>query len=285
MVKILSPERGTRPAVTPGRLLLYLFLIAGSVGMVSPLFWMLSTALKANYEVFTIPPGLLPREPQWQNLAAVWADGRFARYFLNTLVVSVATTFVTLAITSMAGYAFAKFRFLGRQPLFFFFLGTMMIPMQVTMIPVFLLEAKLGLLDSYLGLILPLSANAFGVFLMRQFMMTLPDELIEAARMDGAGELRIYGSIVLPLVRPALATLGILTFLNAWNEFLWPLILMDSDEMMTLQVALTQFQGQYDIQWNLLMAASFLSILPILFLFLAFQRNLVEGIAMTGLKA
>ncbi len=268
-----------------GRALLYLFIVAGSLGMIAPLAWMLSTALKPQWEVFATPPTFLPREWHWENIALAWNSGNFARYFFNTAVVSVATTFVTLAVTSTAGYAFAKFRFFGRGPLFLFFLGTMMIPMQVTMIPVFLIEAKLGLLNSYAGLVLPLAANAFGVFLMRQYMLTIPDELIEAARMDGAGELRLFLTVVLPLARPAMATLSILTFLNAWNEFLWPLILIDTDEMQTLQLALTQFQGQYNVQWNLLMAASFLSILPILAVFLLFQRHLVEGIAMTGLKA
>jgi alpha-1,4-digalacturonate transport system permease protein len=266
------------------RLPLYVFLILGSIGMITPFVWMISSALKPNNEIFAVPPTFFPKEPNWGNILEAWNSGNFTQYFINTTIISVVTTVITLFICSIAGYTFAKYQFMGRKILFILFLGTMMVPMQVTMIPVFLMMSKLELLNSYWSVILPLTANAYGVFLMRQFMLTIPTELIEAARIDGCSEFRIFWQVVLPLTKPALTTLGILSFLAAWNEFLWPLIMLDSPEMMTLQVALTQFQGQYEVKWNLLMAASALSMLPIVLIFIFFQRYLVEGIAMSGLK-
>lgn len=266
------------------RIPIYVFLIIGASIMFIPFIWMITTALKPNNEIFTNPPTFLPRNPNWKNFVIAWESGNYTRYLINTLIISILTTVITLFISSLAGYTFAKFQFKGRNILFFLFLGTMMVPMQVTMIPVFLMVSKLRILNTYWAVVLPLSANAFGVFLMRQYMMTIPTEMIEAARIDGCSEFRTFLQIVLPLTKPALTTLGSLTFLAAWNEFLWPLIMLDSPDMMTLQVALTQFQGQYEIKWNLLMATSALSIIPILLIFIVFQRYLVEGIAMSGLK-
>lgn len=266
------------------RTVLYAFLTLGSIGMLLPFAWMFFSAIKPNNEIFTSPPTLLPSNPNWGNFIDAWTSGDYTQYFINTAIISVLTTVITLFICSLAGYTFAKYDFFGKKTLFLFFLGTMMIPMQVIMIPIFLMMAKLGLLNSYWSVILPLAANAYGVFLMRQFMSTIPTELIEAARIDGCSDFRIFWQIVLPLTKPALVTLGILTFLGAWNEFLWPLIMLDSPDMMTLQVALTQFQGQYEVKWNLLMAASALSMIPIALIFIVFQRFLVEGIATSGVK-
>ncbi|WP_226618699.1 carbohydrate ABC transporter permease [Cytobacillus firmus] len=266
------------------RIPLYAFLIFGSIGMLVPFVWMISSALKPNNEIFTSPPTFMPKDANWGNFIAAWNSGDFTQYFINTSIISVLTTVITLFICSLAGYTFAKFNFMGKKLLFLLFLGTMMIPMQVIMIPIFLMMSKIGLLNSYWSVILPLVANAYGVFLMRQFMSTIPTELMEAARIDGCSEFRIFWQIILPLTKPALVTLGILTFLGAWNEFLWPLIMLDSPDMMTLQVALTQFQGQYEVKWNLLMAASALSMIPIALIFIVFQRYLVEGIASSGVK-
>lgn len=266
------------------RIPLYAFLILGSVGMLVPFVWMILSALKPNNEIFTSPPTFLPKDPNWGNFVEAWGSGDFTQYFINTSIISVLTTVITLFICSLAGYTFAKFNFMGKKVLFLLFLGTMMIPMQVIMIPIFLMMSKIGLLNSYWSVILPLVANAYGVFLMRQFISTIPTELMEAARIDGCSEFRIFWQIILPLTKPALVTLGILTFLGAWNEFLWPLIMLDSPDMMTLQVALTQFQGQYEVKWNLLMAASALSMIPIVLIFIIFQRYLVEGIASSGVK-
>lgn len=266
------------------RTVLYAFLTLGSIGMLLPFAWMFFSAIKPNNEIFTSPPTLFPSNPNWGNFIDAWTSGDYTQYFINTAIISVLTTVITLFICSLAGYTFAKYDFFGKKTLFLFFLGTMMIPMQVIMIPIFLMMAKLGLLNSYWSVILPLAANAYGVFLMRQFMSTIPTELIEAARIDGCSDFRIFWQIVLPLTKPALVTLGILTFLGAWNEFLWPLIMLDSPDMMTLQVALTQFQGQYEVKWNLLMAASALSMIPIALIFIVFQRFLVEGIATSGVK-
>ncbi|MGM0778071.1 MAG: carbohydrate ABC transporter permease [Bacillota bacterium] len=266
------------------RIPLYAFLILGSIGMLVPFVWMISSALKPNNEIFTSPPTFLPKDANWGNFITAWNSGDFTQYFINTSIISVLTTVITLFICSLAGYTFAKFNFMGKKLLFLLFLGTMMIPMQVIMIPIFLMMSKIGLLNSYWSVILPLVANAYGVFLMRRFMSTIPTELMEAARIDGCSEFRIFWQIILPLTKPALVTLGILTFLGAWNEFLWPLIMLDSPDMMTLQVALTQFQGQYEVKWNLLMAASALSMIPIALIFIVFQRYLVEGIASSGVK-
>ncbi|WP_413305779.1 carbohydrate ABC transporter permease [Bacillus sp. 1P10SD] len=263
---------------------LYTFLLLGSIGMLIPFAWMITSALKPNNEIFSSPPTFLPKHANWGNFVEAWTSGDYTQYFINTTVISVLTTVITLFICGLAGYTFAKFDFMGKKTLFILFLGTMMVPMQVTMIPIFLMVSKLHLLNSYWSVILPLVANAYGVFLMRQFISTIPTELMEAARIDGCSEFRIFWQIILPLTKPALVTLGILTFLGAWNEFLWPLIMMDSPDMMTLQVALTQFKGQYEVKWNLLMAASAISMIPIALIFIIFQRFLVEGIASSGVK-
>jgi multiple sugar transport system permease protein len=253
--------------------------------MLVPFLWMLSTSLKPEAEVFTWPPRLLPWPPRWQNYPAAWAIAPFGRYFFNTALVAVTVTGVSLWLNSLAAYAFARLRFPGRDALFLVLLATMMIPFQVTMIPTFLVLRQLGWLDSYLGLMVPGFAGAFGIFMLRQFMLSVPEELLDAARIDGGSEFVVYRRIVLPLCKPALATLATFTFMGAWNDFILPLLVVKSDEMRTLTLAVAALSaGLYVMDWPLMMAAATFVIMPVLLVFLVAQRFFTRSIALGGLK-
>jgi multiple sugar transport system permease protein len=281
-----------------GKVFLHLLLAAGAVTMILPFLWMLSTSLKPEAQIFRFPPVWIPSRWEWSNYTRSMEAAPFGRYFLNTIIFSAAVTLSNLLFCSMAAYAFARLRFRGRNVLFILVLGTMMIPAQVTMVPVFVMlkhwpltggndllgAGGHGLLNSYVGLVLPGAVGAFGIFLLRQFFMTLPRELEDAARIDGCSELGIYWRIILPLSKPALATLGIFTFTAAWNEFLWPLLITSKDSMRTLQLGVQVFQTQYTTSWDLLMAATVLITLPVLVIFLAGQRYFTRGIALSGMK-
>jgi multiple sugar transport system permease protein len=267
------------------RLLVHLALYALAFAMLFPFLWMISTSLKTEDEVFAWPPRLLPWPPQWSNYAEAWAIAPFGRYFFNTIVVAVSTTAVSLFLNSLAAYAFARLRFRGRDALFMLLLATMMIPFQVTMIPTFLILEQLGWLDSYLGLTVPGFAGAFGIFMLRQFMLSIPEDLLDAGRIDGCSEFRIFGQIVLPLTKPALATLGIFTFMGAWNDFILPLIVVKSDEMRTLTLAVAALSsGLYVMSFPLMMAAATFVILPVLAAFLFAQRFFTRSIVLGGFK-
>jgi multiple sugar transport system permease protein len=262
---------------------LAIYALAGT--MVVPFLWMVSTSLKAEQQVFSARLELIPWHPRWANYADAWRIAPFGRYFLNTALVAFSVTGVSLTLNSMAAYAFARLRFPGREPLFLLLLATMMIPFQVTMIPTFLILKQLGWLDSYLGLTVPGFAGAFGIFLLRQFMISVPQELLDAGRIDGASELRIYRRIVLPLCKPALATLATFTFMGAWNDFLLPLIVVKSDEMRTLTLAVAALSsGLYVMSWPLMMAAATFVIMPVLIAFLFAQRFFTRSIVLGGLK-
>jgi ABC-type glycerol-3-phosphate transport system permease component len=263
---------------------LHFLLTVTAAATLLPFFWMLSTSFKSGGGLFTYPPTWIPAEPTLQWYVQLIKEVNFLLHFRNSVLVSVCITVLSLFINSMAGYAFAKHRFRHRDKLFSFLLATMMVPGQLTMIPVFLLLKKLGLLNSYLGLIVPVSANVFGIFLIRQFMMSIPNDLIESARIDGCSEFRIYWSVVLPLCRPVLATLGIFTFMGSWNDFLWPLIVMVREEGYTLPVALANLNGQHPTDFGLLMAAAVMVVLPVIAVFIAAQKYVIQGIATTGLK-
>jgi multiple sugar transport system permease protein len=245
---------------------------------------MLSTSFKAGGGLLAYPPQWIPDHPTLQWYVQLVREVNFFAHFRNSLIVSVSITALSLFINSMAGYAFAKHRFRYRDRVFSLLLATVMVPGQLTMIPVFLLLKKLGLLNSYLGLIIPVSANVFGIFLIRQFMMSIPNDLIESARIDGCSEFRIYWSVVLPLCKPVLATLGIFTFMGSWNDFLLPLIVMVREEGYTLPVALANLNGQHPTDFGLLMAAAVVVVLPVVAVFLAAQKYVIRGIATTGLK-
>jgi multiple sugar transport system permease protein len=265
--------------------LLYAALLVGLVLLLGPFLWMVLGSLKTQQELLRVPPTWLPDEPTISNFGSLFDRLAFGRYFWNSTVVAVAITVSNLLFCSMLGYALAKLRFFGQRPLFLTVMATLMVPSTVVLVPLFVLMTNLGLVNTHLGLILPTAAGPFGVFLMRQFMLGIPDELLEAARVDGASEWRLYWQIALPLAGPALATLAILTFMQAWNAFLWPLVNSTQDEMYTLPVALAVFaRGEHQSNYGLLMAGSVVIVTPVLIVFLALQRYFTQGIALTGTK-
>ena len=265
-------------------LAVHLILGIGLIVTMTPFLWMLSTSFKPGGGIFTYPPQLLPHHPTLEWYRQLFRDVDFLLHFKNSLVVSVTTTLFNLIFCSLAGYAFAKLRFRGRSKLFSLLMTTVMIPGQITMIPVFLFLKRLGLLNTYWGLILPASAGIFGIFLIRQFMLTIPDDLIEASRIDGCSEFRIYWNVVLPLCKPVLATLGIFTFMGSWNDFLWPLIVMVGEDRYTLPVALANLNGQHTTKFGLLMAGAVVVVIPVILVFVLAQKYVIRGIATTGLK-
>jgi multiple sugar transport system permease protein len=273
-------SRGGRFAFSPW----HLVLLPIALVMIVPLAWMIVTSLQTLDETRHYPPALAPTSFQFRNYTQVLQVAPFTRWFINTLIVTVVCVIANLLFCSLAGYAFARIKFIGREVVFLLILATLMIPFQVVIIPTFLIVKKLGLIDTLGALIVPNLAGAFGIFMLRQFFRTLPIELEEAARIDGASRLGVLFKIVLPLSGPALATLAVITFLWTWNDFLWPLITIYHAENMTLQLGLATFQGAHQTNTNLLMAANVMSMLPVLLLFFVAQRYFIRGIATTGLK-
>jgi len=265
-------------------IVLHLVLLIAAAAMVIPFLWMISTSLKRPREIYVWPPALFPHEVFWSNYPESWAAAPFGRFYLNSLFVALSVTGGQLITCTLAAYAFARLNFPGRDLIFVAFLGTMMIPGQVTMIGAFQVIHWLGWADSYYALIVPGLASAFGTFLLRQFFLTLPTELEDAARIDGAGRLGIIRHVIIPLSTPALATLGIFTFMGVWNDFMWPLVVMNTESHYTVQLGLAVFRDQRSTVWNLLMAGTVSATLPILFIFFFAQRYFIRGIALTGLK-
>jgi multiple sugar transport system permease protein len=265
--------------------LIYLGLTFGILLMVGPFLWMLLGAFKPQAEFLVNPPTFLPKNPTTDNFTRLFDQLDFPRFFFNSSVVAVAVTLGNVLFCPMLGYALAKLKWRGKSLVMGLVLATLMVPAGITLIPNFVLMANLHLVNTYPGLILPFLVGPFGVFLTRQFMYGIPDELLEAARIDGANEWKIFWSIVLPITAPVLATLGILTFLGSWNSFLYPLVMAQEPEMYTLPVALATFAtGQYQADHGMLMAGSVVLVLPVLIIFILFQRWITEGIATTGLK-
>ena len=264
--------------------LTYLALVAGVVIMFLPVLWVVSSSFKSLQEIYKIPPPLWPSQWMISNYTNAIHSFPFVRDLINSLTVTVAATVLTLAINSMAAFALSKYAFRGRDLIFLIMLGTLMIPLQAIMVPVYLTLAKLGLVNTLWGIIIPPSATPTGVFLLRQYMVTIPDELIEAARIDGAGEWRIFARIILPLATPALAVLAIFSVVWRWNDFLWPLIVINNPNLYTLQLGLAQFSGSLVTDWNSLLALTVLTMVPLTIVFAVLQRYLVSGIAATGIK-
>jgi multiple sugar transport system permease protein len=262
---------------------IHLLLIVGSVAMLGPFVWMISTSLKREGDVFAFPPQWIPNPVQFNNYPETWQAAPFGSYLFNTVFVSVTVCILELITCSCAAYAFARLRFTGRDKLFVLYLGTLMIPGQVTIIPNFVLMKYLGWTDTYLALIIPPAFSAFGTFLLRQFFMTIPFELEEAAKIDGASYPRIWATIILPLSGPALSTLAVFSFMTQWNSFLWPLIVTNSNTMRTFTVGLRFFVDEYNTKYHYLMAGSVMSILPILIVFIFFQRYFVRSIKLSGM--
>ncbi|GAA2075392.1 carbohydrate ABC transporter permease [Microbacterium hatanonis] len=287
----LTPEEPSRPPRRPqrrgmsGRVLTYTVLVVGLLVWLVPFAWMLLGSVKTQREILQRPPTWWPQEFTWDNFAAWFGELDFGQFFGNSVLVALFTVLGNLVFCSMVGYALAKMDFPGKRALFLVVMLTLMVPGVVTFVPLFVMVSSLGLVNSYAALILPFVTTPLGVFLMRQFMLGIPDSLLEAARIDGAGEFRVFARIVMPLCGPPLATLGILTFLASWNNFLWPLVAAQSEGMYTLPVALSLYStGQNATDYGLLLAGSVLVIAPIILLFVFLQRYFIQGIASTGLK-
>jgi len=263
----------------------YVLLVGGLVIMVGPFLWMVLGSIKPEADFLTSVPTLLPSTPTTDNFRRLFEQLDFPRFFFNSSFIALAVTVGNLVFCPMLGYALAKLRWRGKRLIMGVVLATLMVPAGITLIPNFILMSGLGFVNSYPGLILPFLAGPFGVFLMRQFMLGIPNELLEAARMDGANEFRVFWSVVMPIATPVIATLGILTFLGNWNSFLYPLVMATEPNMYTLPVALATFAtGQYQADHGMLMAGSVVLIVPVLIIFILFQRWITEGIATTGLK-
>jgi putative chitobiose transport system permease protein len=253
--------------------------------MLIPLVWLVSTSLKApTEEIFQFPPQLIPQQPTLQNFVTVWQTNPFGRYLWNSTLVSIFTVGLNLLFCSLAAYPLARLNFRGREVIFSFIVATILIPFQIVMIPLYVLAVQFGLRNSYLGVIFPGIASAFGIFLLRQAFQGVPKELEEAARMDGCSELGIWWHVMIPAVRPALVTLAIFVFIGSWSDFLWPLLMLDRPEMFTLPIGVANLAGTFNLDWRLVAAGSVISIAPILAFFLAMQNYIVPTEAGSGVK-
>jgi len=267
------------------QVLLYAGMVLGLALFCIPLLYMVTTSFKTENQVFAIPIQWLPRPFSPTNYPAAFGVAPFATYFFNSTFVALATVAITLFFCTIAGYGLARYTFPGRQLIFLFILSTLMIPFQVIVIPLYVVVYRLGWTNSYLGLIIPGSVSAFGVFLMRQFSLTLPDDLMDAARIDGAGEFTILWRVAVPMLRPALATLALLTFIGSWNDFLWPLLVVTKNSLFTLPVGMTVFtQPLRQPYWTYIMAVSTVATLPVVLVFVALQRYFIQGVVLSGMK-
>ena len=267
---------------TPGRCIAWLLLLAGGLLMVTPLLFMFSTSLKTAADVYDLR--FIPAAPTLDNYVEVLSDGRFMRWFLNSLGIATAVTLSNVFFDSLIGYTLAKFEFRGRYLVFIAILSTLMIPTEMLVIPWYVMAKNFGWLDSYWGIMFPGMMTAFGAFLMKQFFETVPNDFLEAARVDGLNEFAIFWRIAMPLVTPALAALAIFTFLGNWTAFIWPLIVTTSKEIYTLPIGLSSFAVEQQIQWELIMTGAALATLPTLLVFLVLQRYIVRGVMLAGLK-
>ena len=265
-----------------GQIIRWLLLFAGGIVMVMPIAYMISTSLKWPWEVYNV--NLIPEEPTIENYTYVLEDGRFYWWFVNSMIISTLTTISALFFDSLVGYTLCKFKFPGRTLVFIAILSTLMIPTEMLVIPWYLMSQQFGWLDSYWGIMFPGLMTAFGVFLMKQFFESVPDDFIEAARIDGLNEFQIWWTVAMPLVKPALAALAIFIFLGNWTAFLWPLIVTNSTDMYTLPVGLAGFGDEADVAWELIMTGAAISTIPTLVVFLIFQRFIIRGVVMAGLK-
>ncbi|MBZ0270119.1 carbohydrate ABC transporter permease [bacterium] len=263
---------------------LHAVLIAGALATLAPLAWMVAASFMSSGEANTYPPRWLPQHPTLDQYVALFRRLDLARSFLNSALVAVCATVGSLLVNSLAGYTFAKLRFRGRDPLFRGMTMALVVPAQVGMLPLFLLLREMGLVNTYAGVIIPYLASVFGIFLIRQYATSVPQDLLDAARIDGAGEVRIFWAIVLPILRPILVTLGTFTFLSAWNDFMWPLIILTDSSKYTLPVALAALVGEHVQDTELMMAGSVITVIPAVLVFLAFQRTYVRGLLAGSMK-
>ena len=262
----------------------YLILILFSLIYLIPILWMLICSFKPDAELFVYPPKLFPTAFSFENYIDAWNRGDFGLYFKNTTIVAVSATILTVVINTMAGYAFAKYRFRGSTAIFLFFLSTMMLPLEVLMIPIFQVIRVFKLYNNFWGLIIPSAATPAGVFLVRQYFLTIPNELMESARIDGASETKIFLRLMLPLARPVMSVLAIFSFLWRWNDYMWPLVVIRDTQKYTVQLALANFSGQYSVDWGSLLAMSVLTMIPVLIIFLIFQKQFMKGMVAGAVK-
>jgi multiple sugar transport system permease protein len=272
------------PSRVARRALLYLLLVLGAATTLFPFLWMVSTSLKPDLAVFQTPPQLIPKPFQPQNYRNVATVFPIWRFLLNSCIVAFFSTTLQVLTSAMAAYGFTRFKFRGQNALFVVYLATMMVPFQVIVVPLFVEMRYLHLVNTYPALVLPTIASAFGTFLLRQAIMQLPRELEEAAFVDGAGHLAVFFKVVLPLAKPSLVTFGILSFMSSWNSFLWPFVVTNSTKLMTLPVGLANLQGEHLTQWNLVMAGTTISVVPIILVYLVSQRHIVDGFVLSGVK-
>jgi len=283
-LQVMNKKAGKRGRIA-SKVILHFLLVISAFIMIFPFIWTILSSLKDMSQIFVIPPKWIPDPFVWSNFPNSLQAMPFDLAYLNSFYITAIIVAFTLLTASMAAYAFAKINFKGANVLFILFLATMMIPKQVTMIPLYLVMDNLGWLDTHLTLIVPGALfNAFAVFLLRQFVMGIPKELEEAAIMDGAGFVRIYWNIILPLIRPALAAIGIFTFMQSWNNFIDPLIYLNTPENFTVPLLLNSFKGLYTADWSLMMAGTVISVIPVLIVYIVAQRQIIEGISITGMK-
>jgi multiple sugar transport system permease protein len=278
----VSPQALPRAPIRPGRIIAWTLLFIGGVIMVTPLLFMLSTSLKDASQVYDLR--VIPAAPTLDNYVEILGDGRFTRWFINSMIVAIIVTLSNVFFDSLVGYTLAKFRFRGRYIVFIAILSTLMIPTEMLVLPWYLMASQLGWIDSYWGIMFPGMMTAFGTFLMKQFFEGVPDDFIEAARIDGLNEFTIWWKIAMPLVTPALSALAIFTFLGNWTAFFWPLIVTTSAELYTLPVGLSSFAVEQSIQWEKIMTGASIATLPTLIIFLFLQRYIVRGVMLAGLK-
>ncbi|PWW39987.1 MULTISPECIES: carbohydrate ABC transporter permease [Paenibacillus] len=266
------------------KIFIYSLLSVAAVVWLLPVLWVVISSLKTNSDLYSFPPKLWPQPITFEHFKEAFRKGDFGLYFMNSTIVTVSSTLLLLLINSMAGFALAKYRFRGSAIILIAFVSTLMIPIEVIMIPIFKVLSALGLYNSLLAIIIPPAATPTGVFLMRQYLLSVPDELLEAARMDGAGEWKIYWSIILPIAKPILAVLAIFSFMWRWDDFVWPLIAISDPSKYTIQLALSNFIGEYNVDWGSLLAMSVITMLPVLIVFMVFQRYFVSGMITSGMK-
>ncbi|MCP1183774.1 carbohydrate ABC transporter permease [Paenibacillus sp. 1781tsa1] len=266
------------------KIVIYSMLSVAAVVWLLPVLWVVISALKTNSDLYSFPPKLWPEPVTFEHFKEAFKKGNFGLYFMNSTIVTLSSTLLLLLINSMAGFALAKYRFRGSSIILIAFISTLMIPIEVIMIPIFKVLSALGMYNSLLAIIIPPAATPTGVFLMRQYLLSVPDELLEAARMDGAGEWKIYWSIILPIAKPILAVLAIFSFMWRWDDFVWPLIAISDPSKYTIQLALSNFIGEYNVDWGSLLAMSVITMLPVLIVFMVFQRYFVSGMITSGMK-
>ncbi|MNH82921.1 Lactose transport system permease protein LacG [compost metagenome] len=279
------PEAKVKKRIQPSQIILHIILTLGALIMIFPFLWTVSSSLKDMSQIFLLPPAWIPYPFQWSNYVDSLTAAPFGLAYWNSFYITGVVVLTTVLTASMAAYAFAKIRFPGSNVIFILFLATMMIPKQVTMIPLYIVMGEIGWLDSHLSMIVPGALfNAFAVFLLRQFIMGIPKELEEAAILDGASSFKIYWSIILPLIRPALAAVGIFVFLGSWNNFLDALIFLNTPENFTVPLLLNSFKGLYVADWALMMAGTTISVIPVLLVYIVAQKQIIEGVTITGIK-